>query len=443
MTRPSFFGWFVSGIFLLAGNLSVLMADPVPAGFGFPVSEETLRRIRDEEQVAKLREHAWTLWAAINQPAKIDGGPLWETWYDRTQTLTREPSPPAPLPFRAALRFEKSRQHAALETGNQNLARTLLSAVLFNEAAYRHVRENKYYDTATYKALNAEFDRNQTPTEERTIKPFPRESMVLLTAWWHVKQKGLTALPVWDFEPTRPLDWGKGAEDPTKRLLGNYSYTWKRFVAIDPTRKDESPETTPADVDFTYFDMAEKKTKTERKTGCRVVGLSSLFHVRIETDEAVAAAQEALGEPVEKGDFAALVALHMSTREVPRWWWATFWWHDKPLGGRNAQNRPDEVPGVFRNYLMNTVIDPVTPREYDGSQVTAFNPYIESHFANGLGANCIACHQRVAYPMQAPAKDIPIYLPVTRGGMRADDPFFKGKVRLDYLWPLYLDPYQN
>jgi len=130
-----------------------------------------------------------------------------------------------------------------------------------------------------------------------------------------------------------------------------------------------------------------------------------------------------------------LVCVHVTTKEIPEWVWATFWWHDRPNDGPFAADRPAAVTGVWRNFRMNTAYSMDTPREYDGTPHSCFNPWLEARFANGVASNCMTCHQRATWPMPTPPAGVSQpFLPVTRGAMPPDDPFFQGRTKLDFLW---------
>jgi hypothetical protein len=57
------------------------------------------------------------------------------------------------------------------------------------------------------------------------------------------------------------------------------------------------------------------------------------------------------------------------------------------------------------------------------------NPWLEARFNGGMTSNCMSCHQRSTWPQVS-------FLPVTRGGLSPDDPFFAGKTKLDFLWSI-------
>ncbi len=372
---------------------------PIPSGFDFPAEQAALLRYRDAGDVPAMRSHAWMVWAGMNQPAP-GGGPLWETWYPSDGVF----APPEMIESRKpGRRFRAPRQfQPALATEAQG--QSLLSFVLFNEETRKHVLTNKLYLKEELKRLNDSF--GNVSLEKRTVPDFPVRAMSLKAVWLPVKQSGKTALPVWDNEPTRPDE------------KGNPPSTWKRVVAVDPTRT-QVPPGEETDVDF-----------GGRKLRAHVVALAAFYSVRFETEEEVNSARTALGDSsLQVGDYAALVGMHMTTKEIPEWVWATFWWHDAPTTGRFAADRRAEVPGVFRNYLMDVAYSQELPKEADQQPHVCFNPWLEARFPRGMQSNCMTCHQRAVF-------DTNVFLPITRGALAPNDPYFAGKTKLDFLWSL-------
>ena len=164
----------------------------------------------------------------------------------------------------------------------------------------------------------------------------------------------------------------------------NPDRTWRRTVAIDP---------------------AQFITRT------------------LTTDAELAAARTIAHDPtLARGDLAVLLGMHVATKETPDWVWATFWWHDRADTGPYAAGRP-ALPGPAGHYLMDVAYSG------DGS---CMNPWLEARFPDGVHSNCLTCHQRAAFG----ATD---YLPVTHGTLRADDPYFAGKLPTDFVWTLALE----
>lgn len=261
----------------------------------------------------------------------------------------------------------------------------LLSRVLFNDIAFRHIRAQRLFSRARLAALNAGFG-TATPLADRQIAPFPRGSIALKTIWAVVHARGLTSLSVWD-----------GPGDP---VAANVPAHWPRQVVVD------SNGAAPGAVPLDRFEH-------------RRIGVAELAAVR------------ALDASAQAGDYLVLLGMHVTTKEIPDWIWATFWWHDRPETGPFAAGRPATVTGPWRNYLLDVAYSFDTPREADGTANIAFNPYIEI-FPAGARSNCAACHQGAVWtPSGAPP-----FLPVRRGRRAADDPLFRTGTRLDFIWSI-------
>ncbi|HEY0253806.1 MAG TPA: hypothetical protein VGC41_19885, partial [Kofleriaceae bacterium] len=178
----------------------------------------------------------------------------------------------------------------------------------------------------------------------------------------------------WDGEPPSPE--------------GNPDHTWTRTIAIDPD-------------------------------GIAGIPLSQFIYEDLDTDAQVATARAATRDlSLQRGDHVALVAAHVTTKEIPYWTWQTYWWHDSPDRGAFATGRPDAIRGAAAHYLMDVTYSADRP---------CFNPWLEARFPDGQASNCVTCHQRAVVG----AAD---YLPVTRGRLRDDDPYFRDHLQTDFLW---------
>jgi hypothetical protein len=287
------------------------------------------------------------------------------------------------------------------------------------------------YQKSTLARLNSSFSASAS-WEQRKIPDFPVRAMSLKTIWWPAFGDQPTRIPVWNDSPAThsPSD-----EDE------NGWMNWKREVAVDMTRQYVPPgETTrirgsqnPLDVvgrDRFYafqvtMDNIDSLNRSIREddTG----NLPNFLQFAIDRDHFVV------------GDYLLFLGFHFTSKEINDWTWSTLWWHDKPDAGPFAADRPQEVTGVWRNYLMTIADDEVTPHESDGSPRAAFNPWLEGGFANGTLSNCMNCHHRASYPRRAPrqsgGRD---FLPVRRGPPDpATDPALRpGRLQLDFLWSI-------
>ncbi|MBX3156682.1 MAG: hypothetical protein KF773_11820 [Deltaproteobacteria bacterium] len=249
--------------------------------------------------------------------------------------------------------------------------------VVLDPAAVAHIRR---YGLAAKARLRAHGGR---------IPEFPREAIAAKLVWYPIKRDRPTTLPIWDGEPSR--------DD------GNPGRTWRRTVVVDGPG-----------------------------TG-RGLPLDAFLTRRLVTEDEAAAARAAARDPeIAAGDTVVLVAMHLATKEIPDWVWATYWWHDHPTDGTFAAGRPRALTGAAGNYLMDVAFSATSPRRSDGSPHACMNPWLEARFPNGVHSNCLACHRRAALG----AAD---YLPVTRGDLSLDDPYFTNKVTTDFVWSLALE----
>ena len=230
--------------------------------------------------------------------------------------------------------------------------------------------------------------------------------MSLKLIWKRVTKTGLTQLPVWDEKPRVPV----APEQPEK--------SWERVVLIDPTRS-----TIPVD------ERKDALVNGKLLKDAVVVPLSSFYRFQL-------GAQQAASLGAAEGDWMVLVAMHYTTKEIPNWVWATFWWHDKPEVGQYAADKPGSavLKNVWRNYLMDVSYDMDSPKESDGTPNAVFNPYLEAGFANGVNSNCMTCHQRAVWTKKGAS-----FRPITRGAAKPTDAHFKDATMVDFLWSLLLE----
>jgi hypothetical protein len=403
---------------------------PVPRGFDFPADATELLAFRDTGNVEKMRRHSWMVFAGITQPAP-GGEAIWETWWPSDQTFST--AAPLAAPGRRP-GFRELRQTLSPQRGTaaaQAIGASQLSFVMFNSVAHDFIRRKKLHLSSTLDDFRA--------AGSADIEDFPKEAMSLKTTWWPVAQSGLTPLPVWDNEPTRPITEGAPNQGSPPARIGNIPFTWKRVVAVDPSR-DTIPPGETATVKFFNPTAANPLSapKIDRR-GSKVVALRQFYSFKLTAEDISRSSavlddvfRPVLGRGPNPGDAVALVALHYTTKEIDDWVWSTFWWHDVPDAGPYGTNRPSQVQGVWRNYVMDTTFSMDTPREGDGKPNAAFNPWLEARFSNGVLSNCMTCHQRAVWPPVA-------FLPVTRGALPAGDPFFANRTRADFLWSVVLE----
>jgi hypothetical protein len=275
---------------------------------------------------------------------------------------------------------------------------------MFNKPGHDHIRSQALFRQATLNSVNSGWPAG-TPPARREIQAFPRDAVSLKLVWAVVYATRPTPIRVWDNMPSQPVSQSNPEE------------SWPRVVIVDASRTQiPAGETRDVTVGGRPF------------PGSRVVAVNRFYNFRISAAELPAV--QGIDPQARIGDYAVLVAMHMTTKEIPDWVWGTFWWHDQPDNGPFAADRPAAVTGAWRNYLMDVAYSMETPREYDGTPDSVYNPYLEARFPNGLASNCMTCHQQAVWT----ANGAPSFLPITRGPRPPDDPLFRTGTRLDFLW---------
>lgn len=246
----------------------------------------------------------------------------------------------------------------------------VMFTVTFDPTAAAHIRRYHLASRASFTT--------------RAIPGFPRSAIALKLVWYPLHRDRPTTLPIWDGTPARP------------DALGNPDRTWPRQITIDPR----------TDLDrFLHRPLTPADLPSAR---------------RVAHDPTLAA-----GDPV------ILLGMHVTTKEIPDWVWATYWWHDDPDALLGA-DRPATITGAARHYVMDVAYSASTPLADDHGPHACMNPWLEARFPSGLHSNCLTCHQRAAFG----AGD---YLPVTRALLRPTDPYFSNKTTTDFLWSLALE----
>jgi hypothetical protein len=378
---------------------------PIPPGFDFPADEKSLLAALKAGDESKLRAHAWMVFAGLTQPARPNdpaSEALWETWYTADETFGSAASPQGVRTFK--LKLEKPRQflsHGGVAQP-QAVGESQLANTLFNQELKDHTRSSKLHLAATLTAINNSW-KPETPVKDRKVKDYPTKAMSLKLVWMPVSKEGKTPLPIWD------------EQAPVSHAPRQPAQTWKRRVVVDPSRETIPSEET---VDLAGFPKS------------KVVPLKAFYHFAMDASQAAAFG-------AAEGDYAVLVAMHYTTKEIPNWVWATFWWHDQPNDGQFAADRPNEtkLKAPWRNYLMDAAYDMDFPKESNNMPNAVFNPWLEARFDNGVNSNCMTCHQRAVWPGEKPAK----FLPVTRGPAPENDAIFQNQTKTDFLWSLILE----
>ena len=421
-----------------------------PAAGTYPADQEDVQRWIDTTDTSRIRQHAWDIWASITSPSGISDLPVWETWYSGHEifdlavtTVEKEPGILRDFEIPAQSTHTASKVDIPVD-----LPERVVSFNRYTRTLADYIVTEGYNRKATLAELNKKFDKAKTPTVDRK----------LLTSAGPVDASQIVLKPVFQFisgsEPTVVPFWRGVAPAYTTDLDNPVPKTWRQGVVVDP-----SGGLTPGAIVRMAVNGDEKDL--------RVVGLDEFYYIRLTQDDAEAfeassfgfgsgddvgtdneTTKKALIAVVKAGNIALLVAMHVTTKEIPNWTWQTFWWafdnQEPPFGG----DRPLTVQGAWANYNMRAAYYMVTPPgKVGGDPLISFNPYLETNLTGtvpgpvidgkhtqihwtGVHTNCMSCHRMAGYQTQGYQPDGFI--------SPADETFFASGTKTDFLWSIPL-----
>jgi len=442
-----------AGVQAAAGGFKpVSLPDPGVAGYQFPEPEATVVGWAARNDVKAMATHAWGLWTALNAPSGewFEGQPLrvFETWETPGDIVPSDgaaaarPRDPRPLGDFHQLQ----RKRAAGGGGSAALAGddTVKGFVKYDPSAAQHIRAHQLFSKS---ALNALFAQ-----KAKEIPVFPSTAISLKAVWKIARAAELVQgryfrVWAWPGPPAQPVAFPETQ--------------WGTCVWVDV--KDGSPGPGSA------VDSVCHKSGLSRSSRS-TFGLGRFVAFQLSARQAAAANAAPRGTalaglaPAAAGDWALLVAMHVTSRETTRWTWQSFWWvpdpasPSAPSSKQIASLRPPQLKGAPANYAhcgaysMEYPPQPNTGGKNAGNSVYCYNPYLEAPFgpgdlpdsiagtyqgkavANDVGVqtNCMSCHARANFNVSA--SHAPDY-----SGDRyvdLDDPQFQGTLQVDFLWSI-------
>ena len=396
--------------------------EPFPNGYGYmdPNEIAALQRAKKDGDHAIVREHGWSLWAGIMQPASGANWPIWFSWPNSTAAFlpTAGPAlgaaqatsassllqrnnlnlvipvnvkrvPYYPIPSAVLKNYPK----ATTDCGQGNICDgshfqfngdTLIATESLSQEGYDWIRGNRLYLQET---LNTDHKNGEHELSA------PQRHVVTKHMFWPVKADRISAIPVWH-------------DYFDKQYAGYAGYErWPDLVAIDPTGRNVG-KTLP--VSYLYGVYRFDKTPWPRvSASAKVYGLNDFYYHKVtvddwnsfdEADKAIlnAASYWSYNQPFGIGDLLVTVAMHVNTKEIPTWAMQSVWWSDRPNAGSYATNRPKipQAKGPWDHYLL---VDAYGIANKVAGQPVAMNPYIELA-SHPVGTNCNNCHNRAGWP---------------------------------------------
>ena len=464
----------------MQANLKLPQVTPVPlpnpgiAGYKFPEDSATIDKWVQARQTAAINLHGWGIWTALttmtDETYAGDKLRVYETWHTKAEVndlVYRQDSLQAKsdaLASFSAVRARPFRRH--LEQPVQFFRDPHLRRKM--RAAHSMLGATAEVDNPVFEAVNYDPTAAQTIVSRRLFMPavldkmlkagrsdipdFPHSSVVVKPVYEVVpgpNHKGASALykmNVWARLPTSQV----------KRPRAFDQNKWGTWVYIDINDKGQGRGQV-------YYDTARAHPAPAAYT----YNLRDFIHHKLDTLEArqLNAKRDASDHTVvEAGDYAVLVAMHITTREIQRWTWQTMWWAPNPDQAPAPSDRgvvaarPAQLKDAPRHYAMGIayqMIDPVQPYSggtNQGRPIYVFNPYLEASFGQGVfgdkalvrtpmgivtdsvgtQTNCMSCHGHANHSLLADTINNPQYVADTYIDMRS--PKFRGRLKTDFLW---------
>jgi hypothetical protein len=458
----------------LDGNLICMPDLPKPdPRFVFPQSETAINQWAYDGKDAPEYEHGWGVWSGLTRfVGSINGTPVraFETWSTpnlmiyQTQSgqgeLLRASTTPRKRPglelalphqFRNLPQATKQKLLRAPEPKAGASDTRIFVSVAYNPPAAQHAVSNKLF-------LQSTLDQylKQGYTE---VPDFPSNAITIKPVYKVISQNvpnGIYTFPGWP-----------GTPSPAKTFS---EADWNACVYVDINGKGPGGNS----ID----------TGCKGRNATNTFNLSNFISQKLSQADAEYLRRELNLKTATAGDYAILVAMHVTTRESKRWTWQTFWWSanaDQPFSPSSkaiADVRPMKfLDPAAAHYAMAVAYEMVSPAQpimggkNTGAPVIAYNPHLEAGFdptvfqycasiggnfstpsaANckqtdpsiqrfGVQTNCMSCHNlamynpKVDYNSNGGANRETPYSPDLY--MSLTDPAFQGSLKLDFAWSI-------
>lgn len=406
--------------------------------FEFPTDSTTINQWIDEQNDEEIHKHGWGIWVGLTTPTDQNTGGsnllVYETWLTPAEIIDRIHNSPQARSSsgRPQLRVPNQLVHAANFSGNP-VDSTVFEAVSYSPSASDYALENEIFLYTTLAAYANEGleEIPSFPNDAITIKP-----VFKVITEQTLNDEGLFTMSAWngpiDSVAAYPeTDWGTCIHiDLSNNSNGNRG--------IDHTCDNPTPENTYNLNDFIYHTINEEDV--------------SYYNQQYNLN-------------AQAGDYVILVAMHVTSREITRWTWQTFWWTPDPTAPPAPSSadiaglRPVEyLHGAANHYAMASAFNMVSPPQpyYNGESVgdtvIAFNPYLEAGFGPdvftgsnsyvikngeriatnaGIRTNCMSCHAFASYNIDEKKSTTPYS---GDAYVSLSDSLFEGSLRLDFAW---------
>lgn len=438
---------------------AVPLPDPKIPGYKFPEDEATIIGWTQKNDQKSINLHGWGMWTALHMPSgqTYNGQPLsvFETWVTPDDILTAQATgtadvaqvPRVPRPARRPHQFNRGPRAGDVNpTGGES---TITGFVKYDPSGADHIVAKGLFKKTVLDGMLAQMKTD--------VPAFPITAVSLKPVFQTLERGALVGgryyrLPAWPGPPTPVIAFPESL--------------WKTWVWVDTQEAGDGPGTGGVD----KVGAADGSSRTPATT----YGLGRFVYYRLTPAGAMAhnalrsAVRNAPGGVAVTGDPSVLLAMHVTSREITRWTWQTFWWTPDPANppppssAAIAADRPAALTGgagAAKHYAMAIGYDmlvPATPATGGGDNgvpVFVYNPWLEARFGPGVlsdskawtfggktydnkfgvQTNCMSCHEQANYT-NGPVPNPPNY--TADRYIDLNGPQFKGTLKVDFLWSI-------
>lgn len=408
-------------------------------GFTFPTDSTTINNWVNTQNMTEIYKHGWGIWAGLTSGTNQNEGGnnllVFETWLTPKEIIDSINKIPVQRVGRSNLNKLSQFVHAKAKSSFSEDT-SIAESVSYSPAAATYALDNKIFLAVTLAKyqLEGKVKIPDFPNDAITIKP-----VFKIITKDKLNENGIYSMASW--------------HGPIDTVDAYPESAWGSCVYVDINNNGNGN----GNIDMECNNITPENT----------YNLTDFIHFKINQEDADYYNQQFDSINVKAGDYAILVGMHVTSREITRWTWQTFWWTPNPenppapSSSYIAGLRPlQSLNGAANHYAMTAAYSMVSPAQpyYNGESVgdtlIAFNPYLEAGFGPdvftgsnsyvvvngtkvptdaGVRTNCMSCHIYAAYDAFNPKNGTPYS---GDAYVSMSDTIFKGKLQLDFAWSI-------
>lgn len=409
--------------------------DPQIPGFSFPEDSTVINGWIYSQDTGAIYDHVWGIWAGLTTVSDQYYGDdtllVFETWL--TPEEISDSMQGNPVNDQVRNRIRKINQHA--------VAGDITNAPVTNGES---VKYDPY--AATYALQNQIFFKSVLDSLYNTGAPsipdFPNQAITIKPVFFLVSGTGAAVpMPVWTGPPA-------GAD-----TIADYTDSdWENVVFIS--------------TDGTGQGNGQYAAKGDSPTPSTTYNMDDFISYELDAATAAHARNSGALPDAEEGDFMVLQAMHVTTREVTRWTWQSFFWQPDaanpffPASAFGASHRPVQLSpqaahyGAVQAYFMVRPPQPAYNGTSTGGCQIAYNPYLEASLSKftkpgivingsdttfnqvGMRSNCMSCHYGATYQLDFDPDAMSQRNYTGDTYIALNDTMFDGLMRLEFAWSI-------